>query len=82
MHLRLGHLSYDKLLEIKKFFPYVKIVHSKVPCDACFYVKKKILPFPNSIHKSVNILKLVHMDIWGPMSIPSNECPQIFSHNN
>ncbi|KAK2354629.1 putative mitochondrial protein [Trifolium repens] len=70
-HRRLGHASHDKILEINKNFPFVKIVNSSIPCDTCFYAKQKRLPFPNSTTISVKTFDLVHMDIWGPLAIPS-----------
>lgn len=69
--MRLDHPSYDKLIEMNKKFPYVKIVHPDIPCDVYFYAKQKRLPFPNSIHKFVDIFELVHMNIWGSLYIPS-----------
>jgi hypothetical protein len=70
-HKRFGHASYDKLIEINKMFPFVHIVKSSNPCDVCFYAKQKRLPFSLSSHVSKNNFDLVHMDIWGPLSVPS-----------
>jgi hypothetical protein len=44
---------------------------SNIPCDTCFFAKQKRLPFPDSHTISANIFDLIHMDIWGPLSIPS-----------
>ncbi|KAI5423167.1 hypothetical protein KIW84_046233 [Lathyrus oleraceus] len=47
---------------------------SDMPYNVGFYAKQKRLPFPNSDRKSVDSFDLVHMDIWGPLSIPSLNC--------
>ncbi|CAJ2666297.1 unnamed protein product [Trifolium pratense] len=70
-HKRFGHASNDKLIELNKKFPFVKISNSSVPCDACFFAKQKRLPFTLSSTKSASNFDLVHMDIWGPLAIPS-----------
>jgi hypothetical protein len=70
-HMRFGHASYDKLIEIKKNFPCVSISNSFDPCDVCFYAKQKRLPFSLSTHQSSKVFDLVHMDIWGPLAITS-----------
>lgn len=69
--LRLCYPSYDKLIEIKKTFHFVQVMQIDMPCDVCFYAKQNRWPFPHSSHKFVDIFDLVHMDIWGPLSIPS-----------
>ncbi|GAU20316.1 hypothetical protein TSUD_337970 [Trifolium subterraneum] len=70
-HLRFGHVSNKRLIEINKAFPSVKPISSPSPCDVCFYAKQKRLPFPLSTHISNSIFDLVHMDIWGPINVPS-----------
>ncbi|KAK2437637.1 putative mitochondrial protein [Trifolium repens] len=71
-HKRLGHTSFDKMIEINKSFPYVKISKSSTtPCDTCFYAKQKRLPFAHSSTVSTNNFDIIHMDIWGPLAIPS-----------
>jgi len=70
-HMRFGHPSLDKLVEINKKFPFVSVDKSASPCDTCFYAKQKRLPFPLSSHVSTHTFDLIHMDIWGPLSIPS-----------
>jgi len=55
-HMRFGHASHDKLIAIKKNFPYVSTDSSSNPCDICFYAKQKRLPFSLSSHKSSNVL--------------------------
>jgi hypothetical protein len=70
-HLRFGHVSNNTLCEINKKFPFVQFIPSTSPCDVCFYAKQKRLPFPHSNHISDSVFDLVHMDIWGPISVPS-----------
>jgi hypothetical protein len=69
--MRFGHTSFDKLVEINKMFPFVKVSKTNMPCDICLYAKQKILPFPTGFTVSKSVFDLVHMDIWGPLSIPS-----------
>jgi hypothetical protein len=59
------------LSEINKIFPSIQFIPSTVPCDVCFYAKQKRLPFTHSSHISKHNFDLIHMDIWGPVSIPS-----------
>jgi hypothetical protein len=69
--MRFGHPSFEKLVDINKNFPYVTLSKSSLPCDICFYAKQKRMSFPLSNSVSANTFDLVHMDIWGPLSIPS-----------
>jgi hypothetical protein len=69
--MRFGHASHAKLVELNKMFPSINVSKSSSPCDICFYAKQKCLPFPNSSTISANAFDIVHMDIWGPLSIPS-----------
>jgi hypothetical protein len=38
-HMRFGHPSFEKLVDINKNFPFVKLSQSSLPCDICFYAK-------------------------------------------
>jgi hypothetical protein len=69
--MRFGHTSYDKLVDINKQFTSVKISKTNIPCDTCFYAMQKRLPFPLSSTISENVFDIVHLDILGPLSIPS-----------
>ena len=69
-HLRLGHLSLDRLKIMNKRFPFVSVDMAAI-CDVCHFSKQKQLPFPCSFTHSNNILDLVHMDIWGLALVPS-----------
>ncbi|XP_073221459.1 uncharacterized protein [Cicer arietinum] len=70
-HNRLGHASFDVLNHKNKSFPFVRISKSISPCDVCFHAKHKCLPFPNSTTIADCCFDLIHMDIWGPFSMPS-----------
>ena len=39
--------------------------------DVCHFAKPKRLSFPISTSKSKKCFDLIHVDIWGPYSIPS-----------
>lgn len=41
-----------------------------MPCDTCFYAKRKRLPFQESKIIYFKPFDLIHMDIWGAFSIP------------
>ena len=40
------------------------------PCMVCPLAKQKKLPFPSSQHVVDCAFALIHIDIWGPFSIP------------
>jgi hypothetical protein len=42
-----GHASPEKLNELPKIFPFVIVSKSNIPCDVCFYAKKKMISFPS-----------------------------------
>lgn len=47
-------------------------------CDSCHLAKQTRLPFPNTNHISMHAFDLLHMDLWGPISIPSIQGHQYF----
>lgn len=51
-------------------FPFISQNFTS-PCDICQFAKQKRLPYCNSNTHSIQIFDLVHVDIWGPYSIPS-----------
>lgn len=69
-HMRLGHPSNKVLEHICTVFPYVKMNKTFV-CDTCHFAKQNRLPFSSSITVTHHPFELVHMDIWGPLSITS-----------
>ena len=64
-HLRLGHVSDDKLHYCISFVPSF---HSNKECVVCPIAKLKRLPFPNSNHMSNHAFDLIHCDVWGPFA--------------
>jgi hypothetical protein len=49
------------------------ICHDLSVCDACHRAKQRRLPFPVSKSNSSRCFDLIHVDIWGPLSIPTFE---------
>jgi hypothetical protein len=44
---------------------------NKAACDICHFAKQKHVPFtPSLSHASCNF-ELIHLDIWGPLSVSS-----------
>ena len=66
----LWHISNKCINVIKNKFTYVKYNNSFV-CEVCHFAKQKRLSFPISTSKSKKYFDLIHVDIWGPYSIPS-----------
>ena len=69
-HYRLGHPCNNALRQICRAFPYVHDSCKNI-CDICHYSKQHRLPFPHNTTTSDNCFDLIHVDIWGPISIPS-----------
>lgn len=71
-HLRLGHTS-DLVM---KHIPVLKTVSSNCnrDCPACPLAKQCKLTFPNhsNSHASAKF-DLIHMDVWGPYSVATNQ---------
>lgn len=67
-HLRLGHLSYDKMKCMRKLYSYVPNSIHKA-CDVCQQARKKGLPFSISNNNAHNLFDLIHIEIWGPFNI-------------
>ncbi|XP_052726728.1 aldehyde dehydrogenase family 3 member F1-like isoform X1 [Vigna angularis] len=69
-HMKLGHPS-NKVLQILAS-QYTDIsFQSFDACDACAFAKQKRLHFSVSKTKSPCFFHLIHVDIWGPLSISS-----------
>ncbi|XP_019425060.1 PREDICTED: uncharacterized protein LOC109333936 [Lupinus angustifolius] len=69
-HFRLGHPSKYVFDTVCKQHPYVKFCANKV-CDTCHVAKQTKILFPTSTSTTIHPFDLVHMDIWGPLQIPS-----------
>lgn len=74
-HQRLGHFPFNKL----HLLDDIGVSNTKVTaCDICHLAKHKRSPFPLSITSSKACFELLHMDIWGPFSIPTLQGEQYF----
>jgi hypothetical protein len=69
-HLRLGHLSKDRMMSMNKLYNYIS-TSSHTACDVCQMCRQKILPFPVSSKNAKSAFELVHFDIWGSFGTAS-----------
>jgi hypothetical protein len=69
-HLRLGHLSFDRMKCLNKQYSYIPSA-SHSACDICHLSRQKKLPFPISNNNANELFELIHVDIWGPFSTVS-----------
>lgn len=78
-HCHLGHLSFPVLNLI--IDPIVKkcISNSNTKsCYICILAKFYRLYFPLGKHKTSTPSEIVHCDLWGPCSIPTNDGSKYF----
>jgi len=66
-HLRLGHLSHDRIQCMNKLYSYIS-VSDHIACDICQISRQRKLPFCISKNNAHAMFDLVHVDIWGPFS--------------
>ena len=59
-----------KLHSLGHLFPLLQNFCAK-DCIVCPLAKQKRLPFPFDNKRVVHSFDLVHMDVWGPFSIPT-----------
>ncbi len=80
-HRRFGHLGYDNLFNLKKKnmvegipVPAEHFMQQKKKptCEECASAKQSRLSFPQSKTQTTRPLELVHMDVCGPMAVPSH----------
>jgi transposase InsO family protein len=69
-HLRLGHLSHDRMQCMNKMYSYIS-VSGHVACDICQMARQRKLSFSISKNNAHAMFDLVHADIWGPFSTES-----------
>lgn len=60
---KLGHPSYDILIDINKMFPIPNLSKPSTHCDACLATKHKRPTFPNNNTHYDKRFDLIHMDI-------------------
>ena len=71
-HFRLGHLSFNKMLPLKSVLHSFFGVCTNV-CIVCHLAKQKRLSFPFNSNMFSSAFYLIHVDIWGPYSIPTHD---------
>jgi hypothetical protein len=69
-HFRLGHVSHSRMSYMTQLYPSVSF-DNKAVCDVCHFAKQKRLPFTLSTSIATSKFDLLHLDIWGPLAIPS-----------
>ena len=76
-HSRLGYPSDVKLQSLSNVFPFLQNCCAK-QCTVCPLAKQKRLPFPFNNKMCDFPFDLVHMDVWGPFSIPTSNVHRYF----
>lgn len=75
-HHRYGHLSYKSLITLRNKDMVISlpgIGEEKITCEACIKGKHHRVPFPKqSKWRSTEKLELIHSDLCGPITPPSN----------
>lgn len=66
------YISYDRPVTMKKTYPFIDCNKNHNPCDACYFAKQKNCLFLIALTYSLQPFDLIHVDIWGPISIPSS----------
>jgi len=69
-HMKLGHPS-DKILQLLVSDHSDVCSPSIIACDACAFVKQKRLKYSSNTSKSLQFFELIHVNIWGPISVSS-----------
>jgi hypothetical protein len=71
-HLRLRHVSnkvFKELCNQNSAIQFQDFAH----CDICHLARQNRLPYSSSTSKPSRFFELIHVDIWGPLSISSFE---------
>lgn len=74
-HLRLGHLPFYAMKNIKKIPCHTSDKHI-FPCDICPIARQSKLPFLTSSIK--HCFEMLHIDIWGPYIVPTYKGERYF----
>ena len=69
-HFRLGHPSLNKLVSLQDSL-FVSFDTCTDICNICPMAKQKRLPFPFNNNFSYSPFDLIHVNIWGPYSMPT-----------
>jgi len=66
-HMRLGHVSSQGLMELKKQDVIKDLSQCDYGmCENCLLGKAKRVKFTKGIHRTHGILDYIHADLWGP----------------
>ena len=69
-HLRLGHISLDKINRITKDGPLKDLsVRSLHVCKSCLEEKMTNRPFNAKGNRATECLELIHSDVCGPFNV-------------
>lgn len=66
-HARLGHPSHKVMSYLPSFCSHVE----NTPCNTCHMAKQTRLPFGHSDIHTFACFELIHVDVWGPYSVPT-----------
>ena len=72
-HNRLGHPSVAKMESITNVLGIKQSNNKGVHCSICPLAKQKHLPYISQNNICENVFDLLHIDIWGPFSVPTTE---------
>ncbi|DBA92951.1 TPA: hypothetical protein ACH3X2_14242 [Trebouxia sp. C0005] len=76
-HRRFGHLGYDNLIKLKGMVDGISVtdvqlkLQQQLLCEPCVVAKQQRDPFPVSSQSSKRALELIHVDVCGPLQVPS-----------
>lgn len=77
-HLRFGHMSFEKIKSIKG--TDVQGCLAENLCQVCPLAKQSRFSFPSSCIKSSKPFELIHIDVWGPYVLSTqNGCNQFLT---
>jgi len=69
-HLRLGHISLNRIQRLVKDGPLSSLKVESLPqCESCLEGKMTKRPFGSKGNRAEGVLELVHSDVCGPMNI-------------
>lgn len=72
-HNRLGHPSVEKIVAITDVLGFKKRNKEPFHCAVCPLAKQKHLPYISQNNIRDHAFDLLHIDIWGPFSVPTPE---------
>ena len=69
-HLRLGHISLDRIKRLVKEGPLKSLQVGTLPtCESCLEGKMTRRPFSAKGTRATDCLELVHSDVYGPINV-------------